>query len=131
MTQFQYRGSGTNSVGAYQMSGIPWFTSSIIALSSTIEQFNFPYVTRAVTVHNGSHSNSHGLFVGVTENGLLGSNYFHLHEGETLRMEIRTKTLFLKTDKNNTEYSILAELSTVPSNSFPILTASAEFQGVG
>ena len=131
MTLFQYKGSGANSVGAYQMSGIPWFTSSLIALSGAIEQFNFPYATRAITVHNGSHSNSHELFIGVTENGLLGSNYFHLHEGETLRMEIRTKVLFLKTNKNNTNYSILAELTTVPADSFPIITASAGFQGVG
>ena len=67
---------GINSVGAYQVSGIPYVTSSNgleCAADGTVVQIRFPRVTRwfQITV-SGSTGTESNLRIGFTENGING-----------------------------------------------------------
>ena len=58
-------GVGLRNVGSYQVAGSPYLTGSI--LSSSVEQFSFPYVTKRILVHN---TGSNDVFVYFTNNSV-------------------------------------------------------------
>ena len=69
-------GVGISNVGSYQVSGIPYATSSIAAPSNagTPTEITFPDVAQRVFVSNVSTGSV--LRVGFSSNGTKGSNYF-------------------------------------------------------
>jgi hypothetical protein len=87
---------GLGYVPAYQLPGIPYITSSILApaLGSVPVEVHFPYVTRKVTVRNDGGV---GLRVGFSVNGITGSqtNYFVLQAGQTFSEEMRVASVFM------------------------------------
>ena len=53
MATFQYKGQGLRSVGAYQVSGVPYITGSNGQLAAAEEaRIQFPHVAKSVTVIN-------------------------------------------------------------------------------
>ena len=135
------KGMGPNFVPAYQISGIPYVTSSLSDTSvvGTVQKITFPQVTRFFVVKN-IHS-SRLLRFGFTENGVDGGpdydgnnnkNYFILGGGEsTPRLELRCKELYFRADNpsSGAGFSLIAGLSGVPRNQFPVLTASLLYSG--
>ena len=135
------KGMGPNFVPAYQISGIPYVTSSLSDTSVNVaaQKITFPQVTRFFVVTN-THA-SRNLRVGFTENGVDGGpdyydnsnkNYFIVAGGTTTpRLEIRCKELYFRADAGSTPcgFSLIAGLSGVPSNQFPTLTASLLLTG--
>ena len=124
--------NGVNSVGSYQISGIPYFTGSGAETEnlSTPKIFDLPQVSKAVTV---SVVSSTTLFLGVTTNGfnMEPPHFFSLEGPAVTKLDIRTKRLVIQTD-NNTQWSICASLTPITASQFPILTASNYlFEGVG
>ena len=134
MAQHWPKSAGPNYVPAYQVSGVPYVTSSLQnlgangSLSTTVKQVDFPYATRFFFVEN------HGpvpMRVGFTENGVNGkgsgdvSNYFIVAaSGSSPRLEIRCKSLFLRAEYAKTAFSITAGLSGVDAGDFPVLTGT-------
>ena len=130
--------AGANSVPAYQLSGVPFVTSSAggEVQASPIE-VTFPYVTRFFVVQNTS---ANPMRIGFTADGVnadITANYLVLSGNDkTPRMELRCKSLFFRKDSTgNCSFSLIAGLSTIESNEFPILTGSIDgttaFEGVG
>jgi hypothetical protein len=113
---------GLQNVGSYQVSGIPFVTSSITApiSSSTPVQITFPSVTQRIIVENvgGEH-----LRVGFSSNGVKGSNYFlvHEHAGGTpslfnyidLRVKVSEIYILSHDGASTTAASISAELTNI------------------
>ena len=140
------RGAGPNFVPAYQASGVPFVTSSLSSdLTTTPVQIDFPYVTRFFVVNN---IGAVPIRVGFTENGVNAkgsgnaSNYFLLEaSGSTGRLELRCKSLFIRTSNSTGGYTLLAGLTGINSGQFPVLTGTVsgsapgpvdeKFQGVG
>lgn len=140
--------AGPNDVPSYQMSGVPFVTSSNGAEASTTPiKVTFPYVTKFFAVSN--LTGNADLRVGFTEagvnatGGLSGSidgesdanrkNYFVVRrETATENMEIRCKELWFRRDgATDVAFSLLAGMTPIPGKNFPVLTGSNNYDGVG
>jgi hypothetical protein len=130
--------AGANSVPAYQLSGVPFVTSSAGGEVQTDPiEITFPYVTRFFMVQNTS---ANPMRIGFTADGVdadITANYLVLSGNDmTPRLELRCKSLFFRNDgAGNCSFSLVAGLSTIESNEFPVLTGSVDgtsaFEGVG
>ena len=158
---FKHPRPGPNFVPAYQVSGIPFVTSSA---SGEVPQadntkapiaVNFPCVTKFVTVNNTGTNDLRVAFTlsgsyapsEVTENNVTLStnhprNYFIIREQEaggsmqSVTFDVRCKSIFFLADNTGTtDFSLLAGLTSITGSQFPTLTGSIDgtdsFVGVG
>jgi len=118
-----------NFVPEYQISGVPYVTGSgageVTSLDAPI-RLDFPEVTRWIIIYN---SGSGALRVAFSNNGARSvdkANYFVVKSGATTpRMELRCKTLyFAKDSATAADFNIIAGLTTIRADFFPILTGS-------
>ena len=155
MSSSRFTGQGPAFVPAYQVSGVPYVTSSaaneLAGGSSTPVKVTFPGVTRWVQVRNNGNKS---LRVGFTELGVLGNdrpsgnertnNYYLLNPsdggsghgvGATQRWEVRcTEMYFLchaTVGSDRTGFCVTAGLTGIKPGEFPVGTGSAGFAGVG
>lgn len=119
---YQPPGSGQGNVAEYMVSGLPWVTQSLATTTPT--KIEFPFLTIDFTVQNTGAEN---LFVGFTENGVLGSNKFTVAPSGSFTGHYRLKDLFLVAESTSTSYEVIAGLTTVTNRSFPTLTGSAVY----
>jgi hypothetical protein len=120
---FNYK-PGLAAVGQYQMSGIPFATSSIsvpAAINTTSPiVVNFPQVTKFVTVQNVAGD---GLRVGFSALGVTGSEnggknyYFTLTTGSVYTGEFRVSKIFLMGTTSAVTASVIAGLTGIPTGS--------------
>jgi len=155
---FRYR-SGLNSVGAYQISGIPYATSSIKAPppdpAGTTLEIAFPRITKWVTIENTGVSGSlasgiggGGVRVGFSDNGVrsnLGQNYYFVvppvvgspsgsvSANSRITLDIRVQSIFLMSNDDNQwgRCQVVAGLTTIPTASIPGFTNWTGSSGVG
>lgn len=113
--------SGLGSVGSYQISGIPWVSSSVApVVSNEPLQIEFPTVTKFVIVKNVNPSVS-SLRVGFSRNGIKEkNNYFLLGKGESFSADLRITELYLLSD-NSTQVSasVIVGLTGIDSSNLP------------
>ena len=134
---------GPNFVPSYQVSGTPYAEtkSGVGSGASDAVKFRFPYVTRWVTI-SGASTTAQKLRIGFSKNGVDGNpdaNYYllelqkhdtNLYSGETERLELRCKELWVRGDAGTiAKVSVVAGLTGI--ESFPVLTGSNGFEGVG
>ena len=115
----QWPNPGLGSVGSYQMSGIPFASSSItVPVNSAAPlQIQFPYVTKFVTIANEVTSPGPAIRVGFSVLGVSGSgtNYFSLDAGESYTGEWRIEDIFLISNTTaQSSASIIAGLTPIP-----------------
>ena len=115
----QWPNPGLGSVGSYQMSGIPFASSSITVPvnSSTPLKIQFPYVTKFVTVVNENTGTNIAMRVGFSQLGVSGSgtNFFLLDNGESYTGEWRVEDIFLISNSTSqTSASVIAGLTPIP-----------------
>ena len=123
--------NGEYSAPAYQISALPYLSSSIITVGS-IHKYEFPFVTKFINVVNRGSNSADKLALAFTENGLSTGNYITLDQGVSVDQEIRTTVLFISgSSGTNVDYQIFCGLTTIPSKNFLILTASNGHPGVG
>ena len=104
MSNIQWPYAGLGNAPSYQVSGIPFATSSnaIPALGTAPLQINFPYVTKNVTVHLLNKSKK--LRVGFSQNGVTGSgtNYFVIDTNTpanpVVTFDVKCSSIFLLSD---------------------------------
>ena len=148
------RGAGPNFVPAYQISGVPYVTSSNgTNITNLPVKVSFPFATRFFQITNTSEL---PLRVGFTVNGVNGvggsvsgstvgyhtQNYFILSGAlangqsagpSSVRLEVRCKEIYLRSDSPGhvSGFTLIAGLTGVQSSQFPILSGSHGFEGVG
>ena len=126
---------GHNSAAEYQVSGVPYVTSSAATEvgTSTAVRVRFPYVTRWVTVASLDAAAGDNLYVGFTENGVKSNptaNRFVVIAGSTTpRLEVRCKELWFLAAASTTGFSVMAGLTNA--KEFPVVSGSNGFVGVG
>ncbi len=127
---------GYGAVAEYQAAGVPWVTGSVSSSTSVVQEYNFPNVTKKITVRN--HSTAGSLRVGFTRNGVQGSNYFLVDNvvGASVELDVRVTSLFVLGVTGVSTYSIFAGLTGIPAKNAPVLTGSVSgtngaWQGVG
>ena len=136
MAQHWPKSAGPNFVPAYQVSGVPFVTSSLSSnLTTSPVQIDFPYATRFFVVNN---IGTVPIRIGFTENGVNAkgqgdvSNYFLLAaSGSTGRLELRCKSLFIRTANSTGGYTLMAGLSGVDAGQFPVLTGTMSGSQIG
>jgi len=129
--------SGTSATSEFQMSGIPWVISDTI--SSTVVRYQFPKVSKDITVVNNNTTASERLRIGFTENGVngVGENYYVLlNGGSSLTLDSRVKEIYLlRAGAADITVSVCANLTMIDSGMMPILTGSLDgtalWDGVG
>lgn len=107
---FRYT-AGVYSVGQYQISGKPWASASIPVEYSSVLEITFPTVTKYFTVSNTNSGSTSILRVGFSENGVNGTNYFTLENGESYTGDLRVRSLYLRGDVAPTTASVIAGLT--------------------
>jgi hypothetical protein len=141
---------GVNFVPAYEISGVPYVTSSAEnEVTTSALRINFPFVTRWVEVVNTGDS---PLRIGFSANGVIGqgasvsgskhestanhANYFVLEtSGSTsqarCRWELRCSDIFFATKGGTSSFSLVAGLTGIPKKQLLTLTGSDGFVGIG
>lgn len=116
--ELQYLKAGLNSVGNYQVSGIPYVTSAVApAFGGTPVKISFPSVTKFVTVKN---VDTHLLRVGFSENGVNGTNYFILDKNESFTADLKVTSIFLIGDQASAvTASLIAGLTGIETSMLP------------
>ncbi len=119
--------AGFNLVAAYQTSGIPWVTSSIV---TGVVHYELNYVSKTVTVKHVAGTSP--IRVAFTQNGLNTSRYVELIPGENMSEELRATDIWISGSGNSV--SVIAGLTTVQSNMLGFrMTGSLSplFEGMG
>ena len=119
MAEFNFVKPGLNAVGQYQLSGIPYATSTLAIDSATATELEFPTVTKFVTVVNEHSGSSAKLRVGFSAAGIAGNNYFILDNGESYTGEFRLSSIYLRGDTTATSASVIAGLTMIETNNLP------------
>jgi len=125
--------AGLHNVGNYQVSGIPFASSSIVtpATSSAPVEITFPRVTKFFVVKN-VNTTSASLRVGFSANGVqTGSKYFLLDKGESFAGDIKVSSIFLLSNNGTSvSASVIAGLTGIVPN-FNLTTAYSGSIGIG
>lgn len=134
MSNIQWPNPGLGSVGSYQMSGIPYASSSLTVPvnSSTPLQIQFPYVTKFVTVVNEGTAPAPAIRVGFSVLGVSGSgkNYFLLDNGESYTGEWRIEDIYLISNTTaQASASVIAGLTPIPRGIPPFTTTGNNWSG--
>jgi hypothetical protein len=117
--QYPY-GVGLQNVGSYQVSGIPYVTSSITAPSNagTPTEVPFPDITQRIVVSNVNTASA--LRVGFSSNGVKDTNYFIIPAASssvvhpTQEFRVKVSSIFLLSHTTTpTSASVLAELTNI------------------
>jgi len=134
--EFRHHQAGLNTVGSYQMSGIPFVSSSITVRVSDSRAYKveFPYVSRTVTIRNdlATASADVDLRVGFSANGVEDAEdkkyYFVLTNGESYTGEWRIEDLYLLSDSNTEGItaSVIASLTGIRTGSVPAISAGTD-----
>jgi hypothetical protein len=113
-------GVGISNVGSYQVSGIPYATSSLAAPSSagTPTEVSFPDVTQRIFVSNVNTASP--LRVGFSSNGVKGTNYFIIPAATsttifpTQEFRVKVSAIYILSNTTSpTSASVFAELSNI------------------
>lgn len=122
---------GEGYVPAYQISPVPYVTSSNVTLGAT-KSFSFPSVTKSIFIQNTAASTS-VIAIAFTQSGLLpvNSNFLVLSGGQTFSQDIRTSELFVSGVAGTTTFGLLAGLTNIPVKNFLTVTGSNGYLGVG
>jgi hypothetical protein len=127
VSNFKYT-FGLGNVGSYQISSIPYLTSSLTipASGSTPKVIEFPNVSRFVIITNiePASSPSRPFRFGFSEagvEGLIDNNYVVLDNGESFTAEFRVIKVFLMSDDGNeASGSIHAGLTGIEKSHLPL-----------
>jgi len=120
MSQNYPYGVGISNVGSYQVSGIPYATSSLAAPASsgTPTGVVFPDVTQRIFVSNVNTASP--LRVGFSSNGVKGTNYFIIPAATsatnfpTQEFKVKVSEIYLLSHTAiPTSASVFAELSNI------------------
>jgi len=118
MTTTNYLKPGIGNGASYQVSAIPWASSSVAPASgSATTKFSFPQVTRFFTVKNINPTDV-PLRVGFSQNGVTtNGNYFLLASGESYSGELKIIDLhFMSHTGDPVEFSVVAGLTNINRN---------------
>lgn len=126
---------GIGYAAEFQSSALPYVTSSTAPAAGSPVRFDFPKVTRFITVLNRDTA-ALTLSFGFTRAGVLGANKFILNAGQQMTLELRVRELWLQGESGTPLYSLCAGLTNISRDNMPVLTGtlpdgSAGWTGVG
>ena len=130
MSEFKFAKPGLNSVGQYQLSGIPYATASVVVSNTAVTEIEFPTITKFVTVVNEHSGSSAKLRVGFSSAGTINTNHFILDNGESYTGEFRVSSIYLAGDSTPTTASIIAGLTMIETENLPTNWSASDGTGL-
>lgn len=127
---------GLGYAAEFQSSALPFVTSAIAPAAGSPVRFDFPKVSRFITLTNRS-TTTDTLSFGFTRAGVVStSNKYILNAGQSLTLELRVRELWLQGESGTPAYSLCAGLTNIDRSVMPLLSGtlsdgSAGWQGVG
>jgi len=111
---------GLNSPASYQISAIPWVTSSVApAAGAEPAVISFYNVTDFVVIKNTNETEV-SLKVGFSKNGLENNNYFILEQNESFSADLRVTDLYLVSNsEESVNFTIISGLTSVERAEIP------------
>lgn len=107
---------GIGNAASYQVSGIPWVSSSLSvpASGSTPLEITFPQITRSIIVKNAS-TGSVNMRVGFSSSGVSNTNnFFLLSAGESFASDLKVTRVYLMSNNGTAlTASIIAGLTNI------------------
>ena len=113
-------------VGAYQVSGKPFFKGNLIA-SNIVRVIEFPFVTNWIHIRNNSVNRlADGPLIAFSENGFNTNNYFRLFSSPSVQ-DTSPQVFYFKVTKlyykypavGNLAFDVVAGLTNIPTGSIP------------
>ena len=110
---------GLGHAPSYQVSGIPFVTSSTALSSQAVVAINFPYVTRWVHVRNLDQT-AH-LRLGFSSNGLNNGYYILLQDfnkaNSEITLDVKCSSIYVMSNTAaNINFSVAAGLTSIPTS---------------
>jgi len=118
---------GINNVGSYQTSGVPYCSGSASHANSSQIQYDFPRITRSITVTNTTAPAIRVHFNDSSDGYVAQRNHYVTLSGTmaSQRFEVKVDKIFISNESGvAASYSIAAELTSIPNSSMYILTGS-------
>lgn len=116
---------GIGYAAEFQSSALPWVTSSTSPAAGSPVRFDFPKVTRFITVVNRDATFTNTISFGFTRAGVVSTNNkYVLMGGQTITLELRVKEWYLQGETGTPAYSVCAGLTNIDKNNMPILTGT-------
>jgi len=128
-----YPTNGEYFAPAYQVSALPYLTSSIIS-NGVVQVHEFPFVTKFINISNRGANAADKICLGFTTRGFEAGvgNYITLDQGDTVHHDIRTTVLYVSCSSGTSvDYQLFCGLTTIPAKNFLLLTGSNGHPGVG
>ena len=128
---------GIGYAAEFQSSALPFVTSSTAPAAGTPVRFDFPKVSRFITVSNRDATFANSMSFGFTRSGVVSTNNkYVLMGGQSVTLELRVRELWLQGEGGTPAYSLCAGLTNITRDAMPILTGtlpdgSAGWTGVG
>ena len=131
---FNRYGVGINNVGSYQVSGIPWITGSSAQAKGAETRWEFPKITKSITVINNSaqdirvHFASTGSDTGAS--GVMTGSHFVALEAvaDSYTFNVKAHEIYITAPhangSDNASFTIVAELTLIDVPSTFVLTGS-------
>lgn len=122
---------GEYYIPAYQMSALPYVSSSIIS-QGEIHRYEFQNATKFINIVNRGAVSTDRISLAFTERGFTTGNYITLDSGDTVHEEIRTTALYISGSQGSSvDYQVFCGLTIVPARNFLTITGSNGHAGVG
>lgn len=113
---------GIGYAAEFQSSALPYLTSSTAPAAGSPLRFEFPKVTRFITVSNTGTST---LSFGFTRAGVVSTNNKYILSGsQTVSLELRVKDLWLQGEGGTPSFTLCAGLTNIDRNNMPLLSGT-------
>jgi len=119
--------NGLHNTAAYQVAGVPYISGNTALAAGEEQQFEFPYVSKSITVVNHS---SVGIRVHFNNTGsgrvVNGFHYVELDSDEdSYTFTAKAASIYISNPNSSTaNFRVIAELTTIPTNDMFLLTGS-------
>jgi hypothetical protein len=117
---------GFGYAGEFQSAALPWVTSSIAPAAGSPVRYDFPFVTRFISITNLA-SSPNTLSIGFTYNGITKTNNkVIVPPGATLQFEWRVKSIWVQGENGTPAYNLAAGLTTILAKNMPQLSGTLD-----
>jgi hypothetical protein len=118
---YRYLKPGLGNTASYQVSGIPWVSSSVAPSSGEIVTFSFPLVTKFIVVKNISKVPALLDFAFDKKQLEYGTGEcIRLSEGESITLNVKVADIhFVSADSSNVLFSVAVGLTGITRQELP------------
>lgn len=125
MSSFLQAQAGVGNAPSYLVSGIPWLTGGTLSSGSFSTnngqvKFDFPFVSRTITVTNRSDGGLRVHFTSANQGNTISGHHYRTLSGSgqsfTFNVKAREVFLSLENGDNDVDFEVTAELTTIHRN---------------